>query len=98
MTGKDESIIRVLAALDLPRRGWQVVDHWDADAHAIGIARHSDPRRLVYVSTFGRHDGRYDYECESPIGPKEVDYVGTDRAEDVTFEQLVAALGRHLGD
>ena len=96
MTRKEERITELLAALGIERRGWTVVDHWEADMCAIGLARPSDLRRLVYISTFNKADGRYDYECELPFGPKDTDYESADRREDVTYEELVKALERHL--
>ena len=72
---KDQSIMDLLAALALPELGWTVVapDPWEADLVAIGIGRIDQPRRLVYVSTFKRAPGRFDYECETPIGPDATD-------------------------
>ena len=96
MTLKEERITKLLSALDLERRGWTVVDHWEADTCAIGLARPSDLRRLVYVSTFNKAAGRYDYECELPSGPEDTEYESTDRREDVTYDELVKALERHL--
>ncbi len=96
MTTKDKSIVRLLSALDLRRRGWSVLDHWEGDTCAVGISRKTEPRRLVYVSTFSKKPDRYDYECEAPSGPRDVDYHTSDRGEDVTYDQLLQALLRHL--
>ena len=97
MKGTDTTIATLLSALDLKRRGWQVVDHWDAALCAVGIARASEPRRLVYVSTFNQEPGKYYYECELPGGPEDTDYVATDRGEGVTYDELLDILVRHLG-
>ena len=35
---KDRSICELVARLDLPRRGWQIAEHWEADLLAVGIA------------------------------------------------------------
>lgn len=94
---KDESILALLSALEPQRRGWVVVDHWRGDRCAVGVARASEPRRLVYVSTFARGAGRYDYECELPSGPGETDYDSVDRGENVSYDQLLGVLLRHLG-
>ncbi|MGI8794689.1 MAG: hypothetical protein ACR2H3_16200 [Acidimicrobiales bacterium] len=96
MLAKAPSIIALLEALDLDRRGWEVVDHWDADECALGIAGRGQPRRLVYVSTFQRGPERYDYECEVPGGPDIEQYEVTIRGEDVCLETLVAVLESHL--
>ena len=96
MNSKDQSIKRLLVDLDLDRRGWTVVDHWEADAFATGIASKPDPRRLVYVSTFRRAPGYFDFEAELPAGPVETDYRVLDRGENVAFEDLLKAIVRHL--
>ena len=72
------------------------MDHWEADAFAIGVAAKLDPRRLVYVSTFRRASGRFDFEAELPAGSEETDYRVVDRGENVPFEDLLKALVRHL--
>ena len=93
---KDASISQLLSALKLDERGWTVVDHWEADAFAIGIGVATEPRRLVYVSTFKKQAGRYDYECELPTGQEEAEYDAVDRGQDVTYEQLSSVLRQHL--
>ncbi len=96
MTKKDKTITQLLVALDLERRGWMIVDNWDADLCAVGIARPSEPRRLVYVSTFNQPEGRYYYECDVPSGPLETDFERTDKGDSVTYDELLIVLVRHL--
>jgi hypothetical protein len=93
---KDPSILQLLEQLDLPRNGWAIVDHWEADLCAIGLARPSAPRRLVYVSTYGKTEGEYDYQCEEALGSEPDDYVTTDARQGVDLPTLVAVLRRHL--
>ena len=97
MTTKDPTIVTLLSALNLERRGWIELDHWDADTCAVGIARRSDPRHLVYVSTFNKAADRYDYECETPSGLDAIDYVTNEKGENVTYAELLDVLVRHLG-
>jgi hypothetical protein len=94
---KDESILRLVSLLDLRQRGWTLVDHWDADLCAVGIASNTDPRRLVYVSTYGKKPGTYDYECETPDGAQPTEYRTIEKGEDVSITMLFAALEQHLG-
>lgn len=98
MNSKDPSIGTLLRALSLEKRGWIVVDHWDADLFAIGIARKDNPRRLVYISTFKRSPGRYYYECEIPTRSDDGDYLTTSSAEDVDLDTLIHEMTRHLSD
>ncbi|WP_143195358.1 hypothetical protein [Archangium sp. Cb G35] len=96
MLEKDESIVELLARLSMDERGWVIEDHWNADLMAVGIAHPSDRRRLVYVSTFGKENGRYDYACEVPTGPEPADFATSDSGEDVEYRALLAAIERHL--
>lgn len=93
---KDASILDLIARLDLPRRGWIVVDHWEADCMAIGIATPADPRRLVYVSMYDEEPNRYYYECEIPAGSAPNEYVTAERGQSVDFEELERVIHRHL--
>jgi hypothetical protein len=93
---KDQSILDVLARLALPSRDWTTVDNWDADLCAIGIASKQHPRRLVYISTYGRERGRYDYQCEEPTGREPEDYATVNRGENVEFSTLVEVIEKHL--
>lgn len=88
--------MELLARLELSRRAWIVVDHWDADLHAIGIAHREDPRRLVYISTFDEPPDTYYFECEVPTGPDETDYESGHSKEHVSFAELRAAMEAHL--
>jgi hypothetical protein len=81
-------------AKELDSERYQVIDHWDADLFAIGLAALGEPRRLVYVSAFGQESGRYVVECEEPDGDK--DYQVAGRGEAATFDEVVEMIRRHL--
>lgn len=93
---KDASIWRMLGALAdrLDSHRFQVIDHWDADLFAIGIARADEPAQLVYVSTYRQTPAHYSFECEQQEGdqPSEVG----ERAEEATFDEFVDVVRRHL--
>ncbi len=97
MSQKDQTIEDLVAVLPMSGNAGVVVDHWDADLCAIGIARADRPGRLVYVSTFGRDRGRYDYQCELPGGSGDDDYLTTAAGDDVDFEFLLEVIKKHLG-
>ena len=88
--------MKFLEKIDLPRRGWMVVDHWESDLCALGIAALHDPRRLVYVSTFNMPPGLFSYECEVGVGPNMEEYTTTGYDNNVTYEELVGAIKQHL--
>jgi hypothetical protein len=94
---KDETIRELVSALEVGRRGWVLVDHWEADLCAVGIANGAEPRRLVYVSTYGKAPETYDYECEVPDSAQPAENRQVARGENVSLTELVAVLERHLG-
>ncbi len=96
---KDESILALLAnlAAEIDRNLWKVVDYWNADLCAVGIASATDTRFLVYVSTWRQPPGTYAYECEGPPLPgSDFPYESVASGEGATFSQLVDALRKHL--
>ena len=93
---KETASLELVDRLNLQTRDWVVVDHWDADRCAIGIARRGDERRLVYVSCFDQEPGKYNYECETPDGPDLDDYRTTGEGQSVEFADLVRRLEDHL--
>ena len=94
---KHRSIADLVKRLRLAERRWSIVDNWDADLCAIGIARADRPRRLIYVSTWKQRRGRFWYECETPKGRDPTDYKVVARGEDVDFATLMRAMEQHLG-
>lgn len=93
---KDSSILELLNRIDLDSRNWTVIDYWDADLCAVGIAHKDHPRHLVYISTFGEARNHYYYECEEPSGPELTDYSAVDSGENVSCEHLLRVLEHHL--
>lgn len=94
---KHRSIAALVQRLRLRDRGWSIMDNWDADLCAVGIAHAGRPRRLVYVSTWNQRQGRFWYECETPTGRGERDFEVVESGEDVDFGTLKSAMERHLG-
>ena len=93
---KDESIVKLLALLDLPAHDWVVSDHWDGDMFAVGVASGSRPGRLVYVSTFDQPAGVYTYELELPPRNRTEVYCPAGGRAGVTLQQLLAVMIEHL--
>lgn len=93
---KDESIRKLVSLLEIGQRGWVLVDHWEADLCAVGIANGAEPRRLVYVSTYGKAPETYDYECEVPDSKQPTEFRSVESGENVDFAELNAVLERHL--
>jgi len=93
---KDARIQKLLVLLQLEKRGWVIVDHWDADLCAVGIATAGFPRKLVYVSVLGMPDGNYYFECESPTGAEATEYQVTQEGNADSIDKLLVVLERHL--
>lgn len=96
MSAKDDSITSLVARLGALNRAWEPVDHWEADLCAIGIRSSKSPGRLVYVSTYGSNEDRFDYECEIENGAANLGYDVVEEGRNVAFEALAAAIERHL--
>jgi hypothetical protein len=92
---KDESIRRLVPALDLARHGWIICDHWDADRFAIGIA-HPDDGRIAYISTWQKADGKFDLELETPSATDPLGYTTESALQDCTLAELTANIENHL--
>lgn len=100
---KDETIVRLLAAL-CERLGvgvFDVVDHWDADLCAVGIARPDNHRVLVYINTFGQAEGTYFVSLEIPPKPTDKEwadhpYTPAGDCEAHSFDPLVEIVQKHL--
>jgi hypothetical protein len=80
----------------MPGESYQIVDHWDADTCAIGVASRSDPRRLVYVSTYDQSDGTYAFECEVPMDADADDYQVVDEGAGLRLDTLLLKIREHL--
>lgn len=95
---KDRSILELLSRLDIGNNRWRIQDHWDADLCAIGLSSDLNPQHLVYVSTFDREAGRYDFECEivDKLYPEK--YTVANSGANVDFLTLYQAIRHHLDE
>ena len=93
---KDESILKLLAILELDQRDWSIVDYWEADLCAIGIASNQKLGRLVYISTFNKKPGQYDYECEVLRELDAESYETVRSGTNVDINELLAIMEKHL--
>jgi len=93
---KDLSITDLVERLELHERGWCILDHWEADLCAIGISNSPSGDRIVYVSTFDQKAGRYNCECEKRNMQSSLGYETVYEGRNLTFDELVAVLARHL--
>jgi hypothetical protein len=96
---KDAGILLVLAQLraSLGEDAFDVVDHWEADLTAVGIANPRNHSVLVYLSNFNRDQGHYDVELELPPTAKEDEpYRIAGNHWNVGFNEVIAIVREHL--
>ena len=96
---KDPGLIAALVEL---RRSWgecsfDIVDHWEANAHGVGMAQPADRSVLAYVDNFRQPSGFYYVELEGPTeAGSEQPYRSMGIYESVSFEDLRSLVARHL--
>ena len=98
MNGKHRSLDQLVTRLhaDLGPGFFDIVDHWEADACATGLAAPANHQILVYVSTYPPESGLYNYECEVPPAQQGDIYDLAGRGWDVDYEQLHEVVRAHL--
>jgi hypothetical protein len=98
--GKDPSIEELIGALGahFGSDSFDIVDHWESDLCAIGIARRDDHRVLAYLSTLGRPEQPYYVELElPPDAGDDVPYRVAGQHHPSDFATLARLVGSHLG-
>jgi hypothetical protein len=96
---KDEGLVSVVLRL-CDRWGdvaFDVVDHWEANLHGVGLGRRDDHSVLVYIGNFGKVDGVYDVELENPPSGSEFPYTVAGQYDSISFDELSSLVGQHLG-
>jgi hypothetical protein len=95
---KDAEIREVLSWLrDRLGPTFLVIDHWDGDLCAIGVAATHDPKQLVYISSWNRPGGRYFVELETAPAPgSEMPYTSVSKFDTVDREELACIVAQHL--
>lgn len=97
---KDESITRMLDELraELGDGAFDVVDHWDTDSFATGIARPDNHRVLVYVSTHHLRNNKYWISLELPPAAGDDDaYVSAGERRAQGIQELASIVRAHFG-
>jgi hypothetical protein len=95
---KDVHILTMLANLRqrLGPGAFRVVDHWDADLRAVGIAHPRNEHILAYIADVDA-EGRFYVELEisAPAG-SQVPYSVAGRHRSVSFDELVTLVAEHF--
>ena len=93
---KDPVIVRTLDRLwtRLGPDAFDVVDHWEDDPIAVGIASPRNHGMLAYLAAY---DDGFHVELETPPVPgDDFPYQVAGRHSDLNFEQLVDVVRKHL--
>lgn len=77
-------------------QAFDIVDHWDGDMCAVGIARPDNHGALVYISTYNQADDRFFVSLESPSLNAEKPYKSVGDFDKVDFKTLENIVRRHL--
>ncbi len=97
---KDADLIAVLVRLcDFwGNHAFDVVDHWEANLHGVGVAQKQNHSVLVYIDNFGKAKDTYYVELESPPTPgSRQPFKSAGVYDEVIFDELSSLVGRHLG-
>ena len=96
---KDPAILDVLERLRarLGSDAFIIVDHWESDLCAVGIANPHNLGVLVYISSYGEPPERFGYELESPppVGSESL-YEVVGRGFGVSSDELAIIAAEHL--
>lgn len=96
---KDQSIVRILDGLRvrLSPQAFDIVDHWEADLCAVGIARPDNHSVLVYISTNGEGDERCSVSLELPPQPgSNIPYTAAGDHAAASLNELAEIIWRHF--
>ena len=77
---------------------FQIIDHWEANLIAIGIASSSDLQQLVYFSLESGGERRFYVSLEAaPTEGSELPYMDCGEFNNVDLEKLTEIVAEHLG-
>lgn len=96
---KNKAIKHALRHLEerLGKGAFQIVDHWEADMTAVGIADPFDTRRVVYIASGRTQADIYHGSLEKPAKPgSSLPYEDCGTFNDVDLDELVQVVSRHL--
>ena len=75
-----------------------IVDHWEGDRLAIGLANPRDPRVLAYVAVDPENPQHFFVELELPSqGITDIPYTAAGAFEQLTLSAMTDIVARHLG-
>jgi hypothetical protein len=97
---KDNAINDALSYLQrrFGDHGFYVLDHWQEDLRAVGIASLHDPNQLVYVTHDNQAPPKYSVILErASLSSRELPYEDCGHLDDLNLTALAAIVATHLG-
>ena len=97
---KDKSITHLLTGLraQLGANFFDVVDHWQSDPRAVGIARPDNHGVLIYISTNNAQGEACSVSLElPPPPPSDAPYTAAGNHEAASFDELAQMVRKHFG-
>ncbi|MGO9273904.1 MAG: hypothetical protein ACLQOO_27295 [Terriglobia bacterium] len=94
---KHDAVLGMLARLEkrLGRGAFQIVDHWEGDLDAIGVADPCNRELLAYIAVYASDD--FYVELELPPQPgSELPYSVAGQFRPATFDELAQIVAKHL--
>lgn len=93
---KQDALRGMLARLDqrLGRGTFQIVDHWESDLDAIGVAHPRNRELLAYIAACGCDE--FYVELELPHARSELPYSVAGTFRSLTFDDLADIVAKHL--
>lgn len=72
-----------------------IVDHWEADLNAIGIASKNNHRVLAYIATTDKLE-KFNVHLELPCNTDIDDYVESAVYEEITLTEMAGVISGHF--
>jgi hypothetical protein len=96
---KDPSLRHLVSELQrrAPDGTFIVVDHWEMDPFAIGLASPAHPDQLAYISSLTAAEGKYFMSRELPSDSDLVPFRDGGAEQYTDIDTLAAAILDHLG-
>jgi hypothetical protein len=94
---KHDTVLQLLANLEyrLGTGTFQIVDHWEGDLGAIGIAHPCNRELLAYVAVYGPDDCYVELEVPPQAG-SELPYSVAGEFRSATFDDVAHIVAKHF--
>lgn len=94
---KHDAVLKMLSRLEhrLGSGTFQIVDHWESDLDAIGVAHPSNGELLAYIAAYGPEDFYVELELPPEQG-SELPYSVAGQFRSLTFDEVARIVAKHL--